>query len=254
MQRIDLSDVTFLIPVRIDSAERLENTELVVKYIKSNFLTNLIVLEASDTERVINKFIDKKIFIKDVDPIFHHTKYRNILSEHAKSKILAFWDTDIIALPKQIEEGTQTIRDNNSSFVLPYDGRVFKVDPVLRKLYSEHKDLDFIIQNQEKMFLMFGHFSEGGVFMVKRNQFNNTTKENENFYGWGPEDAERVKRWEILGHHVERITGPIFHLHHPRKENSWYFSKEQEIKNRQEFIKICSMGKYELHAYLENLS
>ena len=38
--------------------------------------------------------------------------------------------------------------------------------------------------------------------------------ENEHFYGWGPEDLERVKRMEILGYSVTRIKGDLYHLYH----------------------------------------
>ena len=38
-------------------------------------------------------------------------------------------------------------------------------------------------------------------------------RRNEHFYGWGPEDAERVRRMEILGYPVGVNTeGPLYHL------------------------------------------
>ena len=75
--------------------------------------------------------------------------------------------------------------------------------------------------------------------------------ENEHFYGWGPEDAERVKRMKILGLPVYRASGPLFHLYHPRKENSWYGSADIELKNRQEFLTVCSMTRSELQKYIQ---
>jgi predicted glycosyltransferase involved in capsule biosynthesis len=63
--------------------------------------------------------------------------------------------------------------------------------------------------------------------------------ENENFYGWGVEDDERVKRMEVLGFSINRVQGPMFHLWHPRGKNSWYASKEAELRNSQEFLNTC---------------
>lgn len=40
--------------------------------------------------------------------------------------------------------------------------------------------------------------------------------ENEGFYGWGLEDGERYLRWKRFGYTVKRISGPLFHLSHPR--------------------------------------
>jgi predicted glycosyltransferase involved in capsule biosynthesis len=159
------------------------------------------------------------------------------------------WDVDILLHYEQVLEAISLIRRNKTKFVLPYDGRVFKIDPVLKRLYMKQRFLNIISQNQKKMLLMYGHFSQGGVFFVKRSTYQRNTMENENFYGWGPEDLERVKRWEILGYNVERINGPLFHLNHPRGKNSWYGSKDIEKKNRLEFIRICRMNKIELLDY-----
>ena len=92
--------------------------------------------------------------------------------------------------------------------------------------------------------------SVGGAFFVDRDIYLRAGGENEYFYGWGCEDLERVKRMEILGLPVCRAEGPLFHLYHPRKENSWYGSRELELQNRQEFLKVCGMTREELQAYI----
>jgi len=253
MEKADLTDVTFLIPLRIDSIDRLNNINLVIEYLKRKFITKIIVLETDIEEHFKNNpYVDKKIFVKDKNPIFHHTMYRNFLSNCADSKIIAVWDADILLHYGQILEAINLIRRNKTNFVLPYDGRVFKIDPILKSLYLTHKDLSIILQNQKKMNLMYGHFSAGGVYFVKRNSYRMATVENEKFYGWGPEDMERVKRWEILGYNVEKINGPLYHLHHQRKKNSWYSSCGTEKRNRFEFIRICRMSKMELSTYFVN--
>jgi hypothetical protein len=61
-----------------------------------------------------------------------------------------------------------------------------------------------------------GRSSVGGAFIVNKQRYLKGGGENENFYGWGPEDAERLKRMEILEEPTQRIEGPLFHLHHPR--------------------------------------
>ena len=55
----------------------------------------------------------------------------------------------------------------------------------------------------------------GGAFFVNRSVYVQAGGENEHFYGWGPEDLERVKRMEILGYSVTRIKGDLYHLYHP---------------------------------------
>src|ERR1035437_2382461 len=102
--RIDLSDVTFLIPVRVESEERKTNLETLLKIIMRDYITQVIILEA-DTKQVVTlpkgaKNI-KIEFVYDGDPVFHRTKYINQLLQMTQTFYAAVWDTDAIALPKQ---------------------------------------------------------------------------------------------------------------------------------------------------------
>lgn len=49
---IDLSDVTFTIPIRIDSQARLENFIIVLTYLLENFQTNIIILEDDSEQKI----------------------------------------------------------------------------------------------------------------------------------------------------------------------------------------------------------
>lgn len=48
IKRTNLTDVTFLIPLRIDSIDRLENLLEVISFIDKHFDTNIHLLEASE--------------------------------------------------------------------------------------------------------------------------------------------------------------------------------------------------------------
>ena len=56
---IDLSDCTFIIPLKIDSPERERNIELILSYLTTNFITTIVVTEADifpKFEQKIKKF------------------------------------------------------------------------------------------------------------------------------------------------------------------------------------------------------
>ncbi len=250
MSKIDLTDVSFLIPVRIDSKERLENLYAILQFFKSNFQSSIVVLEADKTEKVHHDLIDKKIFIEDHDPVFYRTKYLNKMTRASESKFLAIWDTDVIVPSNQIVESVKLLREEQADMIFPYDGKFYNVDPVISQLYVLKRDIDFLIKNQEKFHLAYGHFSVGGAFIVNRNKYMEAGMENENFYGWGPEDQERVKRWEILGYKVRKIDGVMYHLHHPRGINSGNYSVESNINLKKEFCKVCRMSRNELREYI----
>jgi len=88
--------------------------------------------------------------------------------------------------------------------------------------------------------------------MMDRKAYFEAGMENENFYGWSPEDYERIIRCEILGYKLSIVNGPLFHLYHPRGKNSWFFSDETNIKARKEFLKVCRMYPKELKNYIKS--
>ena len=58
----ELSDVTFLIPTRLDSIDRLVNLKATIEFILEHFDTNIYILEAdSFNSRLIDAFVPKKI-------------------------------------------------------------------------------------------------------------------------------------------------------------------------------------------------
>ncbi len=252
MSKIDLTDVSFLIPVRIDSKERLENLYAVLQFIKSNFRTSITVLEADTREQVQHKLIDRKLFIEDHDPIFYRTKYLNDITRLTESKFLAIWDTDVIVPTHQITESVKLLRDEQADMIYPYDGKFYNVDKIIRQLYLAKSNIDYLTKNREKFHLVYGDFSVGGAFIVNRKKYMEAGLENENFYGWGAEDLERIKRWEILGYKIIKTEGVLYHLYHPRGINSGNHSLESNIKLKQEFCRICKMNKIELGEYVDN--
>lgn len=176
----------------------------------------------------------------------------NQITTESDTKFLAIWDTDVLPAYKQIAESVIMLRQNKAEMVFPYDGRFYKVPGIIKNMYKEKRDFNVITKNQGKFGLYYWHYFVGGAFIVNRKSYIESGMENENFYGWGPEDEERVKLWEILSYRIERVEGPMFHLYHPRKKNSWFGSKELEIRNRGELLKICKMNSSELKKYVNS--
>ena len=50
--KYDLTDITFTIPVRIDSHQRHDNLNYILNYLKNNFETNIIVYENGPAQKV----------------------------------------------------------------------------------------------------------------------------------------------------------------------------------------------------------
>ena len=60
--KIDLKDVTFIIPIRIDSDDRKRNIDLVVSYLLTHFNTNVIIKESSSKQNFDLSNIIKNIW------------------------------------------------------------------------------------------------------------------------------------------------------------------------------------------------
>lgn len=248
--KIDLTDTTLVIPIRIDSLERIENLRICTDYILKFFNTNIILLEADKKyNSIVKNFIDSNIeyhFIEDNDPVFHRTKYINTLLGYVKTEIVAVWDSDVIVNPRQILFAVLKIRENSHDFSYPYDGRFFDTGVEHRSVFINTFDISYLEANTSGMILPYTLTACGGGFFANLAVYKETGMENENFYGWGQEDGERVKRWHILKKRVIRVVGPLFHLYHPRGINSTYLSEEHKQKQINEFYRISNMNFEEL--------
>ena len=110
-------------------------------------------------------------------------------------------------------------------------------------------DIKTISDSTSPFFL--GRPTCGGAFIVNKKRYMSIGGENKRFTGWGPEDAERMRRCRILGHKVNWIDiGLAYHLVHPINANSRYFSQEMADSMRRELINICGMSTEELTIYM----
>lgn len=245
--KFDLHDVTFLIPVRIDSDERKLNLNAVIKLLSKDFYAQIIVLEAGN-KQIVQKSELKCDFsydyIYDVDTVFYKTKYINRLLRMADTKYAIVWDVDVVALPNMVNKAVQRVRNKEAFLTFPYDGRVYTVSNILSDNFRQTLKYETLTDNSSLMNLMYGYYSRGGAYVVEREEFLKIGGENENFYGWGPEDLERVVRMEILDLKVNfEQGGVLFHLWHPRNENSWFANREIELKNRRAYLYTCQSDK-----------
>ena len=247
------SELTIVIPVRMDSKEREENLRAILPYLISYTYATILVMEVDEEQKFFLKNTDKRIkyyFKKDTDVIFHYTRYRNELLIRSETNIVAIWDADVFLTVSQLKAGIEWVK-KGVTMCIPYDGRAFYLSP--EDSINARKNLYRYINNceEESLIPLLGRSSVGGVFIINKQRYLQAGGENENIYGWGPEDVERVKRMEILEEPVERVSGPLFHLYHPRGINSTFGYDERDRNNVNELIKVCRMSTEELRKYIQ---
>ena len=248
--KTNIEDVTFLMPLKIDSIIRVENLLAVIRYLQRHFQTHIVVLEVGlYNNGILRKLLNrnvKYIFIEDRDPVFHRTKYRNLMAKETKTPLLAIWDVDVLVDKTQIINTVNKLRHKEADIVYPYNGEFYDTSYIIRSLYMKKQQMKILHKNQKRMSLIYGENHKGGAFFAYTDKYRLSGMENENFYGWGEEDFERYNRWTILGLNIYRISGCMYHLSHPRDMNGYFNSSRQIEISKSENIKTWLSSHNEL--------
>lgn len=249
---IDLSDVTFCIPIKLDSDIRKVNFKHCLTWLNGfktninvytlNFSLDSLIHIKGNTNLNINTHLDK------TSKFFHRTKFLNELVKSSKTPIIVLMDCDVFFNYHQFELAVNEIRSGKVDFCYPYDGLFLNIkqDTVESNIKNGGEDLLYRLSSFEN----YGKNSVGGAVIWNKTSFIKSGMENENFISWGYEDWERKMRAETLGYKSSRVNGPLFHMDHPRgpdssAENPFY------VQNGREYNKIAKMNKLELEKYIQ---
>ena len=259
--RIDLSQATFIIPVRIESPDRLRNVVTTTAFLMENFDTNIIIKEVDkepvfqrDAIPLLEEILDfniwqnfNYIFEKSDDPLFHRQRILNEMIMESDTEIVINYDADAILPKESYELAYKGIMDGVYDVVYPYGSGMYQkqvaATDVTVSSFLETGDYEFLnaVSND--------HTSDfGWVQFFRRQVYIDGGMENENFKAYAPEDKERYYRFNMLGYSIGRIENYVYHLEHARGENSW-FSNPHMDDNQMEWVKLSNMTKEQLLQY-----
>lgn len=264
---IDLLNATFIIPLRIESEDRMRNIITLLCFLFGNFDTNVIVKEV-DTQSVfsenvlpqVKEFVGRDInlthvFEKSDDSVFYRMHILNEMLAMVKTDVVVNYDCDVLMPIQTYVNAYESILDKTCDVVYPYgNGSFQKQVHVNDKIVSEflNSDFDFsIFDNNSQV----SSSDFGWVQFFNRSVYFEGGMENENFRGSSPEDKERFFRFTTLGYNVRRIDNWIYHLEHSRGPNSWptsihgnpYMTQNFEVWNY-----IQTLNKEQLKEYYSN--
>lgn len=235
------SILSFLIPVRMDSPERLRNLTAVISWLADTRCA-ILILEADSVSRTPRSIREhdgvRYIFVRDENPCFHRTRYINELLSLSQTELSAVWDADIVTPLDNIVRAAEQNIKRGETITYPYNRKCIWLSDDESGLFCRSLDIH-TIENTDSLPILGRPFC-GGAFLVDTRRYLSVGGENERFTGWGPEDAERLRRCRILGHQANWIdSGMAYHLSHPRNTNSQYFSQEMADNMRREFVRVC---------------
>ena len=129
---IDLSNATFIMPLRIESQDRLRNGVLSLAYLLNNFKTNVIIEEV-DTESKFQQHAAPPLqnivedlscitlmYDKSYDPIFHRTRILNDMLMESKTDVVVNYDCDVVFPLVSYLSAYQMILNDGYDLVYPY--------------------------------------------------------------------------------------------------------------------------------------
>lgn len=264
-----MKDLTYLLPCRIETDDRLRNVITSVSYLLKNFPEAKVLVKEVDTKSQFIEFALPQIkkyagdigqlkhsFEKSDEKFFHKTRILNDLCVAADTPIIYNHDVDVV-LPKNSHElAYQGITQEGSDAVYPFGCGIYQwavnySDDLLDKFLSSHDGTDFdlsVLDNSKQRIPS----SIGWGQMIKKAAQVSAGMWNEEFISWGAEDVERYTRFVKSNAGVARCEGGyVFHLEHPRgADSSW--KNPNFMNNEHLWTKLQAMDGPELIEYYKN--
>ena len=264
---IDLKNTTFIIPLRVDTGDRLRNVVLSTAFLLNKFDTNVIIKEVDSERRfeayclpIIKRLADttnlNHIFEVETrtDDAFHRTKILNDMVMESTTDVVVNYDTDII-LPLTSYTSAVAMLEKDYDVVYPYrfgkqgerkvklnftvrtqdDMNNFENYPESKKFIASSNSDSFDIPFDNYFYYPHqqgeGWAEYGMVQFFNRKVYMDGFLENEGFIAYAPEDVERHHRWKTLGYRIGRVDNYAYHLEHERTQNSWFHNPHMQRNN-----------------------
>ena len=255
-------DLTFLIPTRIETEDRLRNVIASVSYLLKHVNARVIVKEVShrNTFRYralpeIKKYVDTErlthLYEESDEPLFCKSRVLNDLIAASNTKVVANYDVDCILPVSSYRQAYELIINDQADVVYPYQCGIYQwCADFNMEIYEEFvrssRGTD-VLDRRKRL----SNSTIGWCQFVNRQKYINSYMMNENFVSWGCEDDEFYYRMNVLGNRIARIDNYVYHLEHSRTHNSW-FSNPNFNNNWQLWNTIKTFDKDQLVEYYKN--
>ena len=276
--KMEIPVCTYMIPLRVETPDRLRNIITVLLYFLKNIKAPIIIkefdkesiYEASVLPQISQVATEEElsqithVFEQSDDIVFHRTRLINDMIMMADTTNVCNYDCDVILpfqthfyantflckgyLPPDAPEGTplQPVK-----VVYPYGFGMFQ-----QQVFADDQTVSNFINSNFNFHAFNGKMRPydakfGFCQFFNKEEYIRLGMENENFISYGYEDDERYHRFNMCSD-VVRINDTIFHLEHKRSQNSWFTNPHIE-GNRKEWEKLKFYGKEKIEEYYQNI-
>jgi len=265
---IDLSGLSIVVPVRVDSEDRLRNLRIVLDYFESFFTGfEILVIEQDHTSRVGGVVEGRQgvsHVLRQSSGCFFKTRLSNLGVSLSQRPYAMVYDTDVLFHPLALKQACEMLRSDAATFVFPYNQVMLElrrdvVEQGLDITWELFGELPFCRPGERPdpaagARFLYGDADSpctGGALLFDRREFLLVGGYNENIISYGCEDAELYARLQALRARLGRVEGyNCYHLEHKRGRDSHYNAFDES--NQRELRKVRALDEAALWAYVHN--
>lgn len=259
-----MDNITFLMPCRIESDDRLKNIITSISYICRHFPKANILVKENDKQSVFKEkvipaittifgyFPDtiRHIFEESENDFFYKTRILNDMLIEAKTDVVFNYDVDVV-YPVSSYITAYEMLENGFDAVYPYGCGIYQYAvnfplEVCREFIQSDFNLETLVPHQYLKPSVMGWGQ-----MIKKDVYVRSYMWNENFISWGAEDCEYYYRLNCLGYRVGRVNDVVYHFEHARTFNSHYHNPKF-LDNHNLWQNIRTWDKDTLERYYES--
>ena len=228
--------LSFLMPCRIESPDRLRNVISSVGYLAKNFPDCKIIIQEVDKQSVFREKVIPHLtnlfgkypenivhrFEESKEAFFHKTRILNDLLLAADTDVVFNYDVDVVYPISSYTTAYSMITEGGYDAVYTFGCGIYQWavqynEVVFHNFLKSGFDTSVLDSNSRLSPSVMGWGQ-----MIKRQVQIDAGLWNENFISWGAEDCEFHYRIPALGYKVGRINDFVYHLDHSRTFNSHY--------------------------------
>jgi hypothetical protein len=254
-----MHDLSFVIPIRADTSDRLENCGAILRFLTQHFPQSEIQLVEQDarsqTAALRKSFPQVVWHFEFNDKHFSRGAAINTGLLRSTRRCVCAYDTDILIDPAALRLAVSLIKSGRWPIVIPFNLIFVEVSGQRRANLIESLDLGDLSR--------ITHLSEvprhpeiasrvlsGAIMVCDRELVVMEGGYNRKMTSYGWEDIEFFKRFDKLGYYSYILNDfNLIHLDHRRGPDS-RINEIYEI-NKREFDKVLGMSESQLKAYSE---
>lgn len=254
-----MKDLAFIIPIRVDTEDRIENCLTVLRFLQLHFPDSEVLLMEQDSEPRTAKIVESFPAVRanfEINP-GRFSKSRAVNDGVALSTrpLICMCDTDILLHPDAIRQACKILRKGLGRVVIPHNRIFMDVSGALKAEISSSLDMDKYGKTRR--------FSDapvrpdnatrdcnGGIFLAEKRVLLLSGGLNKKMVSYGWEDTEFIRRLDKLGQYTFMLPRyNLVHLDHRRGADSR--ANEMFDINHAEFDKVNAMTRAQLERYIE---